>query len=92
MSRMYSQDFAADGTAEDDVRGKSMIIMVAGTFGSGTLAVRLYSDARSAFRTVASFTAATASAQEIYLGAGQSFQFNLSGSTSPSIEIDYWFV
>lgn len=92
MSKMYSQDFSADGTATAGAEGKSLILMVTGTFGSGTLSVKRWSDARSAYRTVAAFTAATTSAQEIYLGSGQTLQFEVLGSTTPAIEIDYWFV
>lgn len=92
MSQMLSEDFTANGTAVNDVQGESLIIMVTGTFGSGTLAVKLWSDARSEYRTIAAFTAATTSAQELYIGAGQRFQFEVTGATSPAIEIDYWFV
>lgn len=92
MSKMLSEDFTANGTAVADVMGDSLALMVTGTFGSGTLAVKLWSDARGEYRTVAAFTAATTSAQEVYIGAGQRLQFEVTGATTPSIELDYWFV
>lgn len=92
MSKMLSEDFTANGTAVDDVQGKSLILMATGTFGGGTLTVKLWSDARGAYRTVAAFTAVTTSAQEIYLGVGQRLQFELTSATGPNLELDYWFV
>lgn len=92
MSKMYAADITADGATKADVLGRSLIVMLGGSFGSGTLSVELWSDARGEYRTVAAFTAVTTSAQEVYLGAGQTFRFVMAGSTTPSLEIDYWFI
>ncbi|MCK2149519.1 hypothetical protein MYE70_10620 [Marinobacter alexandrii] len=100
MSNMKLVNLTADGTvslgnsAEDvNTRGGtgSLMIMPTGTFGSGTLVVQKYSEARSAFVTVATYTAPLVDAEEVKLGLGDT-QLVLSGATSPNIDVDYWWM
>lgn len=91
MSGMEHNDFSADGTQGIDAKGTSLLIMISGTFGSGTLSLQKYSASRSDWVTIASWTSAVAAAQEVYVGDSGSVQLVLSGSSSPNIAADWWW-
>ena len=91
MSGMQHYDFSADGTQGIDAKGTSLLIMIAGTFGSGTLSLQKYSASRSDWVTVASWTAAVAAAQEVFVGESSSLRLSLAGATGPSIAVDWWW-
>lgn len=89
---MKAKDFDANGTHEDGAAHDSMMLMLGNDIGGGTLNVKLFSQARNAFVTVASFTAVTTEAQEIRVGKDSKVQLELTGATSPNLNADYWFV
>lgn len=92
MTDSRHKDFSADGTHNDGAAKDSLMLMATGTFGGGTLNVKRYSDSRGAFVTVAAISAAMTDAQEIRVGKDSALQFQLTGATTPSVALDYWFV
>lgn len=90
MSDMERATFAANGSVEPSgLARESLMILVTGNFGGGTLAIQKWSHARTDFVTVTLYTAVTVTADEIKLGKGR-FRFVLTGATTPSLDIDYW--
>lgn len=92
MNEMMHIALAANGAVEPaGSDGDSLMLLVTGAFGGGTLSVQKYSEDRAAFVTVATYTAATTTPQELKLGWGR-IQFSLAGATAPALDIDYWFL
>lgn len=90
MSEMERTTFTSNSTIErSGLSRDSLMLMVSGTFGGGSLAVQKYSKANEDFVTVTTYTEATVTADELRLGEGR-FRFVLSGATSPDLNIDYW--
>lgn len=90
MSDMERTTFTSNSTIErSGLARESLMLMVSGTFGGGTLAVQKYSKAAEDFITVTTYSEATATADELKLGEGR-FRFVLAGATSPALNIDYW--
>ena len=92
MNEMRSKDFSADGTHVDGMAKESLMLMASGTWGGGTLSIKRWSDSRGAFVTVAQYSGDTTDADEIKLGKDVRFQLELSGATTPNLNVDYWFV
>lgn len=92
MTAMKHVDFTADGTHVDGAADDSLLVMITGTIGGGTFTVQRYSRSRDAFVTVATYTAVLADADEIRIGKDEKFRFQLSGATTPSLAVDYWFL
>jgi hypothetical protein len=88
---MQHNDFSANGTADIAPKGDSLMLMVTGTFGSGTLALQKYSASRGSWVTITSWTEALTTAQEIYVGNSANLRLNLTGATSPNIVTDWWW-
>jgi hypothetical protein len=91
MSGMQYNDFSADGTQGIEAKGTSLLIMIGGTFGSGTLSLQKYSASRSDWVTIASWTSALAAAQEVFVGDSGSLRLSLSGASTPNITTDWWW-
>lgn len=90
MSDMERITFTDNGTTErSGLSRDSLMLMVSGTFGGGSLAVQKYSKALDDFVTVTTYSAATVTADELKIGTGR-HRFVLSGATSPSLNLDYW--
>ena len=89
---MLFQDLTANGTVSGEARSDTMVIKLGGSIGGGTVTVRRYSSGRDAFVPVAEFTAVQTTAEEVKLGRGARFEIVLTGATTPSLTIDYWFV
>lgn len=91
MNNMKAIDFSANGSDTDGAADDSLMLMLGNDIGGGTFNVNRYSNARGDFVTVASFDAVTTEAQEIRIGKGAKIQFELTGATSPDLNVDYWF-
>lgn len=92
MNEMMHIAMTANGAVEPTGSdGDALMLVVSGNFGAGTLSVQKYSKDRAAFVTVATYSAATTTPQELKLGWGR-IQFSLAGATTPALDIDYWIV
>ena len=92
MSDMSRITLSSNGTAAPGpLNRESLMIMVTGSIGGGTLNIKKYSIARQAYVTVATYAAITTEAEELKLGRGK-FQFELVDATTPALDVDYWAV
>lgn len=93
MSVMIREVFTSNSTITGDIKGKSMALMLAGAFDGATISVQRWHSGEQAYVTVASYTAATATAREILLGKGAKFRIECSSAgVSTDVDADYWFI
>ena len=100
MSVMDFVNFDADGTenlgdSSTDIGLRNgdgrLFVMITGDFGGGTLNFQRYSESREAFVTVATYSEVTADGDELKIGRAN-VRVELTGSTGPDLNVDYWWV
>jgi hypothetical protein len=82
---MAYNNLTANGDTDGQCPTKDLLIVANGTFGSGTLTLKVYDEGKAGYVDYKSWTANTG--ESVALGAGVKYRVTLSGATTPSIDL-----
>ena len=93
LAAPQTTNLAADGNHGPFIsaHAQDVVVAVSGTYGSGTLVVQLRATGADSWITSYTATADETFVRVFTVGHGQ-FRVNLSGSTSPDVDIQSWDV
>lgn len=90
MTKVLSGNFTVDGSSSDyqTEQNGTLVVTVAGTWGSGTVTGTIVDDSSNAISAGTSAELTADGAFEVYLKEGMAFRLVLSGSTSPDLDYE----